>query len=65
MIGFGYSYFWTAATIIYFLMRQKVDDTDLDEVYLEEDHGPAVRAQPPAARRPHPRSSGEQWCHPA
>jgi len=37
VLGFGYSYFWTASTIIYLLMRRKVDDTDMDEVYLEED----------------------------
>jgi hypothetical protein len=37
IIGFGYSYFWSASTIIYLLMRRKVDDTDIDEVYLEED----------------------------
>jgi len=37
VLGFGYSYFWTAATIIYLLLRQRVDDTDFDEVYLEED----------------------------
>jgi hypothetical protein len=39
IVGFGYSYFWSASTIIYLLMRRKVDDTDLDEVYLEEDEG--------------------------
>lgn len=37
ILGFGYSYFWSASTIIYLLMRRKVDDTDMDEVYLEED----------------------------
>lgn len=37
ILGFGYSFFWTASTIIYLLMRRKVDDTDLDEIYLEED----------------------------
>lgn len=37
IIGFGYSYFWCASTIIYLLMRRQVDDTELDEVYLEED----------------------------
>jgi hypothetical protein len=37
VIGFGYSYFWSASTIIYLLMRQKVDDTELDEVYLDEE----------------------------
>lgn len=37
IVGFGYSYFWTASTIIYLLMRNKVDDTDLDEIHLEEE----------------------------
>lgn len=37
VLGFAYSYFWSASTIIYLLMRRKVDDTDMDEVYLEED----------------------------
>jgi hypothetical protein len=37
VIGFGYSYFWSASTIIYLLMRRRVDDTDFDEVYLEEE----------------------------
>jgi hypothetical protein len=37
ILGFGYSYFWSVSTIIYLLMRQKVDDTELDEVYLEEE----------------------------
>jgi hypothetical protein len=37
MIGFGYSFFWSASAIIYLLMRHKVDDTDLDEVHLEEE----------------------------
>ncbi len=37
VLGFGYSYFWTASSIIYLLMRQKVDDTELDEIHLEED----------------------------
>jgi hypothetical protein len=37
ILGFGYSYFWTASTLIYLLMRHKVDDADLDEVYMEEE----------------------------
>jgi hypothetical protein len=37
MLGFGYSYFWSASTIIYMLMRRHVDAAELDEVYLEED----------------------------
>ncbi|MGE3809584.1 MAG: hypothetical protein AB7K24_33385 [Gemmataceae bacterium] len=42
ILGFSYSYFWVASTIIYLLMRQRIDDTDLDEVYLEEDEGDEV-----------------------
>lgn len=36
VLGFGYSFFWTGSSMIYMLMRRKVDDIDLDEVYLEE-----------------------------
>jgi hypothetical protein len=36
MWGFVYSYFWTASTILYYLLRREVDATDMDEVYLEE-----------------------------
>ena len=32
-----YSYFWTAATAIYFLLRQSVDGTEPDEVAVERD----------------------------
>jgi hypothetical protein len=49
VIGFGYSYFWSAATIIYFLMRRQVDDTDMDEVHLEEEEATDPFARPPAA----------------
>ena len=37
VVGFGYSFFWSASTIIYLLMRRSVDTAELDEVYLEED----------------------------
>jgi hypothetical protein len=47
VIGFGYSYFWTASTIIYLLMRRKVDDTELDEIHLEEE--PEQAWPPPPA----------------
>ena len=55
VIGFAYSYYFTAFTKIYFLMRRKVDDVDLDEVYLEEDepdepHLPPVPTQRSARR---------------
>ncbi len=36
-VGFLYSYFWSAATIIYFLLRRHVDATEMDEVYLDAD----------------------------
>ena len=52
IIGFGYSFFWTAATIIYLLLRQKVDDTDLDEVYLEEDEDKPFMPESPAPSAP-------------
>lgn len=50
-LGFGYSYFWTAATIIYLLMRKHVDETDLDEVHLEEEDL-ALPPLPPASAPP-------------
>ena len=37
VISFVASYFFTANTTIYFLMRRKVDDTDYNDVYLDED----------------------------
>jgi hypothetical protein len=46
VVGFSYSYFWTASTIIYLLMRRKVDDTELDEIHLEEE--PEQTWTPPA-----------------
>lgn len=33
--GFVYSFFWSSATIIYYLLRQSVDGEPLDKVYLE------------------------------
>lgn len=36
-LGFGFSYFWTASTAIYLLMRLATDNRQLDEVYLEDD----------------------------
>jgi hypothetical protein len=37
--GFVYSFFWTAATVIYFLLRRSVDAEPLDKVYLEPTPG--------------------------
>jgi hypothetical protein len=49
-LGFAYSYFWVASSMLYLLMRQKVDDTELDEVYLEEDEPEEPIGPPPAAQ---------------
>jgi hypothetical protein len=48
VVGFGYSYFWSASEIIYLLMRRKVDDTELDEVHLEEEETEEPYTPPPA-----------------
>ena len=45
MLGFSYSFFWSAATMIYFLMRKKVDEAELDEVF--EDDEPEMPLAPP------------------
>ena len=63
ILGFGYSYFWSASTIIYLLMRRKVDDTEMDEVYLEEEdqdslYGTAPFTPKPAAPAPAPAPTG-------
>jgi hypothetical protein len=63
MLGFGYSYFWSASTIIYLLMRRHVDAAELDEVYLEEDEqegpysGHFTPPAPPASSAVKPPSS--------
>jgi hypothetical protein len=56
MIGFAYSYYFSAFTMVYLLMRRKVDDTEIDEVYLEEDE-PEEPLLPPAPA-PAPAPSG-------
>lgn len=45
--GFVYSYFWMAATAIYFLLRREVDGTPPDEVFLAD--GPLPFGLPPLA----------------
>jgi hypothetical protein len=62
-VGFAVSYFWTAATMIYFLLRRADDATPFDEVWLgeadEEDDllplaGIASTDQPVTERPHHP-----------
>ncbi len=52
ILGFGYSYFWSAGTLIYLLMRKNVDAAELDEVYLEEEEheGPYTPAPTPESK---------------
>jgi hypothetical protein len=52
MLGFAYSYFWSAATAVYLNMRQVVDDTEWDEVYLDEEAEPPFVAPPVSAGPP-------------
>jgi len=56
VIGFSYSYFWTASTQIYLLMRKRVDETELDEVYVEEEapDAPPLTPSPTPAPIPTP-----------
>ncbi len=49
--GFVYSYFWTSATRIYFLLRQRVDGTELDEVAVEESESEETYGLPNLAPR--------------
>jgi hypothetical protein len=48
-MGYSYAYFWTASTTIYFLLRQDVDATELDEVYREADESEKDFGLPPLA----------------
>lgn len=43
--SFQYSYFWCVTAAVYLLLRQTVDQTEFDEIYLEDDIEP--RALPP------------------
>lgn len=49
MLGFSYSFFWSAATMIYYLMRKKVDEIEPDEVFLEDEEPEAPLAPPKIA----------------
>jgi hypothetical protein len=49
-VGYLFSYFWCAATYIYFLLRQSVDATEMDEVFVEEE--PESYGLPPLKTEP-------------
>jgi hypothetical protein len=48
------TYFASSTTAIYYILRRRVDATDLDDVYVEEeeDLAPSVPAEEPAAEEP-------------
>jgi len=37
LVGFAYCLFWCSGTIIYFLLRKQIDETDYDDVYIEDE----------------------------
>ena len=46
-VGYLFSYFWTAAVAIYFLLRRDVDATETDEVFLDADASEQTFGLPP------------------
>lgn len=58
VVGFGYSFFWSAATALYLWLRQDIDGLETSEVYLEDEDFNA----PPAAPAP---ASPAPSCSPA
>lgn len=46
LVGFAYCLFWCSGTIIYFLLRKQIDETEFDDVYIEDE---TDFAPPPAA----------------
>ena len=75
-VGYLFSYFWTASTAVYFLLRRDVDHTEMDEVFLDADQSepspelPIIGKDPAAPRlrnatpEAHPatvRQRGRRW----
>jgi hypothetical protein len=48
-VGYVFSYFWTASTTVYFLLRHDVDATEMDEVFLDADAAEREAPLPPPA----------------
>jgi hypothetical protein len=48
VVGFAYSFYWSVNTIIYLLMRRIVDDTEIDEIYLEDEEADEPYPMPSA-----------------
>jgi hypothetical protein len=36
LVAFVYTFFWSSATIVYFVLRHSVDANDFDEVFIED-----------------------------
>jgi hypothetical protein len=49
VIAFLVSFFFSANTVIYYLLRNRVDATDMDDVYVEEEPAEEV---PPVSEEP-------------
>jgi hypothetical protein len=54
LVGFAYSYFWSASTIVYFLLRRDVDETELEEVYVDEEEEEPFPTVAPSLGAPGP-----------
>jgi hypothetical protein len=52
IVGFVYSYFWSASTIIYYLLRRDVDNTEMQEVYMEGEEEDEQSLMEPAPTTP-------------
>ena len=37
ILGFIHSFFWSSMTIVYFLLRKDVDETEMEEVFIDEE----------------------------
>jgi hypothetical protein len=49
VVGFAFSFYWSVNTIIYLLMRRVVDDTEIDEIYLEDEEADEPYPMPSAS----------------
>jgi hypothetical protein len=62
VLGYGVSYFFSQQTMIYYLLRKKVDGIDMTEVYEEpdpDDDGGAGIAEPKAGEKPEEKDKAE------
>ena len=60
VLAFVLSYCASATTMVYYLLRRKVDATDLDDVYVEEEEEEAFEPIEPAGEAQEDESSSEE-----